>query len=721
MVEKLQLGEQWYILATSSPADERKRVLKHNDMFVLFDRFGDIQPIGLGEEGLYAGDTRFLSQLELHLEGKRPMYLNSTVKDDNGLLTVELMNPDLNPGTDQAIASGVLHIFRGKILHDACYEDLRITNYGTTPVEATLTMEFDADYHDIFEVRGFKRSHRGTRLPPQITRDELSLGYRGLDSVVRHTRIAFDPPPDKLTSSRAEFRIRLAPKSDTHIFTTISCEKEGTPLPLISDYQSAFKRINEMVTSSLQNRCKVSSSDAHFNNWLDRSAADLVMLTTNLQHGPYPYAGLPWYSTTFGRDGIITAFQYLWIDPGLARGVLAHLAATQANVFDPARDAEPGKILHEARQGEVAALDEIPFRCYYGTIDATPLFVALAGAYYDRTGDLSFIRGIWPNIRRALTWINEYGDRDGDGFIEYARYSDTGLMQQGWKDSYDSIFHSDGKLADAPIALCEVQGYVYQARLQAARLATLLDEHALAIELHNAARRIKHLFNERFWCETLGTYAIALDGDKRQCAVASSNAGHALWTGIASNERAARVVAQLVSDDFFCGWGIRTIPPSEIRYNPMAYHNGSVWPHDNAIIAAGMAHYGYTAEAMKIFNGLNEASLYMDQRRLPELFCGFSKRPDEGPTLYPVACAPQAWAAGSVFYLLQACLGLSFDPVKPEIRFRHPRLPAFLDKLEIRDLAIGGAVVDLLIQRYPNNVGINLVRKEGKAEVVTIA
>ena len=721
MVEKLQLGEQWYILATSSPADERKRVLKHNDMFVLFDRFGDIQPIGLGEEGLYSGDTRFLSQLELHIEGQRPMYLNSTVKDDNGLLTVELMNPDLNPGTEQAIASGVLHIFRGKLLHDGCYEDLRITNYGTTTVEATLTMEFGADYHDIFEVRGFKRSRRGTRLPPQVSRNELSLGYRGLDHVTRHTRIAFDPAPGKLTASRAEFRIRLAPKSDAHIFTTISCEKTGAPTPPLSDYPTAFRRINDMVHSGLQNRCKVSSSDAHFNNWLDRSSADLVMLTTNLPQGPYPYAGLPWYSTTFGRDGILTAFQFLWIDPGLARGVLAHLAATQACDFDPARDAEPGKILHEARQGEAAALDEVPFRCYYGTVDATPLFVALAGAYYERTGDLSFIRGIWPNIRRALHWIDTYGDRDGDGFIEYARYSDSGLMQQGWKDSYDSVFHSDGRLADAPIALCEVQGYVYQARLQAARLATLLDEPALAQELHQSARRIKHLFNERFWCEALGTYALALDGEKRQCAVASSNAGHALWTGIANKERAARVVAQLVSDDFFCGWGVRTIPPSEVRYNPMAYHNGSVWPHDNAIIAAGMAHYGYTAEAMKIFNGLNEASLYMDQRRLPELFCGFSKRPDEGPTLYPVACAPQAWAAGSVFYLLQACLGLSFDPVKPEIRFRHPRLPVFLDKLEIRDLEIGGAVVDLLLQRYSNNVGINLVRKEGRAEVVTIA
>ncbi|HJV80330.1 amylo-alpha-1,6-glucosidase [Noviherbaspirillum sp.] len=722
MVEKIQLGEQWYILATSSPADERRRVLKHNDTFAMFDRFGDVQPMGLGEEGIYDGDTCFLSQQELLIEGVRPMHLNSTVRDDNGLFIVELMNPDLYPAGKKHIPKGELHIFRGKLLLDGtCYEHIRIVNFGLTPIEATVSMEFGADYKDIFEVRGFKREKRGEYLTPQTTDQELLLGYRGLDKQVRRTRIHCDPVPKKLTARQADFDIALEPKAEVHLYVTISCEHNDQQRPPPTDYFTAFTQVNHTVSCSLQGRCKVVTSDPLFNNWLDRSTADLVMLTTSRKEGDYPYAGLPWYSTTFGRDGILTAREYLWIDPCLAKGVLTFLAATQATELDPERDAEPGKILHEARNGELAALNEIPFGRYYGTVDATPLFVGLAGAYYERTGDLDFIRSIWDNILRALHWIDHYGDRDGDGFVEYARYSETGLAQQGWKDSQDSVFHADGRLADAPIALCEVQGYVYEAKLRAAELARLLGDHALAKKLHDAAMLLKKNFNEAFWCERIGTYALALDGEKQQCEVASSNAGHTLWSGIATPEYAARIADQLLSEEFFCGWGIRTIPTKEVRYNPMAYHNGSVWPHDNALIAEGMARYGFTAKAMAVFTGLRSASLYMDQNRMPELFCGFEKRPDEGPTLYPVACSPQAWAAASVFSLLQACLGLSFDPHKPEIRFRHPQLPPFLETVEIHDLSINGATVDLLLQRYPNNVGVNVIRKEGNVEVVAVA
>jgi glycogen debranching enzyme len=722
MVDKIQLGEQWYILATSSPSDERRRVLKHNEMFALFDRFGDIQSIGLGEEGIYRGDTCFLSHQELLLDGVRPMYLNSTVKDDNGLFIVELMNPDLDPGGKHPIHKGVLHIFRAKLLWDnACYEHVRVVNFGLEPVETTISIEFGSDYKDIFEVRGFKRDRRGTDLSPQVGEKELLLEYRGLDQGMRKTRITCDPAPTRLSADRSEFKISLLPKGESHLYLRIGCEQENEQAPQPVDYFGAFNCVTQAVGSRLHNRCRIVTSDPLFNSWLDRSTADLVMLTTTLAEGEYPYAGLPWYSTTFGRDGILTAREYLWIDPSLAKGVLTFLAATQATELDPVRDAEPGKILHEARKGELAVLNEIPFRHYYGTVDATPLFVSLAGAYYERTGDLEFIRSIWGNIQNALQWIDQYGDKDGDGFVEYARYSETGLTQQGWKDSHDSVFHSDGRLADAPIALCEVQGYVYEAKLRAAQLAHLLGEHALGRDLESAARQLKEHFNQVFWCEQIGTYALALDGKKQACVVPSSNAGHTLWSGIATPEYAARVAEQLLNDDFFCGWGIRTIPATEARYNPMAYHNGSVWPHDNALIADGMARYGFTDKAMAVFSGLREASLYMDQHRMPELFCGFSKRPDEGPTLYPVACSPQAWAAASVFSLLQACLGLSFDPDKPEIRFRHPQLPLFLDNVEIRNLAINGSTVDLTLQRYPSNVGVKVVRKEGNAEVVTVA
>jgi glycogen debranching enzyme len=722
MADKIRLGEDWYILATSSPPDERRRVLKHNKLFAMFDRFGDIQSIGLHEDGIYHGDTRFLSHQELHINGVRPMFLNSTVRDDNGLLIVELMNPDLYADGREPIQKGLLHIFRAKLLwNNVCYEHLRIGNYGMEPIEATLSMEFGADYVDIFEVRGFKREQRGDILKPVVGESELLLGYRGLDKLVRRTRIACNPEPDALNAERAAFRVSLQPKEESHIYLSIACEPPGEEKPVAIDYFSAYTDANRAVEQRMQDRCRLVTSNAMFNSWLDRSTADLLMLNTDVPEGSYPYAGLPWYSTTFGRDGILTAYEYLWLDPRLAKGVLAFLADNQATTSDPVRDADPGKILHEARLGELAALEEVPFRHYYGTVDATPLFICLAGAYFERTGDIEFIRSIWDNIKRALHWIDHYGDADGDGFVEYARHTEAGLAQQGWKDSHDAIFHEDGPLAKAPIALCEVQGYVYDGKLKAALLAERLGEHELARQLNDAAVTLKARFNEKFWCERIGSYAIALDGSKAQCAVPSSNAGHTLWSGIALPEYAERIATQLLSEEFFSGWGIRTIGASASRYNPMAYHNGSIWPHDNAIIAAGMARYGYTDRVMTVFGALFDASLAMDQHRTPELFCGFPKRPDEGPTLYPVACSPQAWAAACVFYLLQACLGMSFAPDKPEIRFRNPRLPSFIDTVEIRDLEINGSTADLLLQRYPNNVGVNIMRKQGPLEVVVVA
>ena len=441
------------------------------------------------------------------------------------------------------------------------------------------------------------------------------------------------------------------------------------------------------------------------------------MLMTETPQGRYPYAGIPWYSTTFGRDGIITGLQMLWVDPRVAHGVLKRLAFYQAKSVDPRADAAPGKILHEMRGGEMAALHEVPFAQYYGSVDATPLFVLLAGLYVERTGDEGTLRELWPSIEAALSWIDGPGDPDHDGFVEYQRASEQGLANQGWKDSYDAIFHADGRLAEGYIALAEVQGYVFAAKRLAARCALRLGKTERARELEAQARRLADRFEEAFWCEDLGTYALALDGSKEPCKVRTSNAGQLLFTGITREDRARKVAAELLQPHFFTGWGIRTVAHGESRYNPMSYHDGSIWPHDNALIALGLARYALKHSVAQLFKGLFEAATYMDLRRLPELFCGFRREKGRGPTLYPVACAPQAWASATPFTLLEAALGLEFDSQRGEIRLRNPRLPVFLNEVVLRELRLGPSSVDLRVRRHGDEVSLEVLRTRGHIQV----
>ncbi|WP_348759572.1 amylo-alpha-1,6-glucosidase [Candidatus Methylocalor cossyra] len=701
-------------------------MLKQGDTFGVFDRHGDIfqaGPNGEGEltqHGLYHEGTRFLSHWELRVNGQRPILLSSTIKQDNSLLVVDMTTPDLYRGGHLLIPKSSIHIFRSVVLWEqARYEHLRFVNYGEQPVDLIIELLFAADYRDIFEVRGVHRSRRGTLLPATVGEDFVVLGYEGLDRKTRRTKICFDWRPQSLDGTRMASTLRLASRESRHLHLSLYCIT-GEENPRRCDYYQAMASVGSAMAALDAQVAKVFTSNEEFNDWLQHSGADLDMLITQTPEGPYPYAGVPWYSTPFGRDGIITALQTLWIRPGLAKGVLAYLAKQQADHYDPAQDAEPGKILHETRSGEMAALGEIPFSRYYGTVDATPLFIMLAGCYYRRTGDVAFIETIWPNIERALEWIDRYGDSDGDGFVEYSRHSANGLVQQGWKDSTDSVFHADGSLAQGPIALCEVQGYVYMAKRLAAELADMQGFKEQAQRLLREAETLKRRFNEAFWVESLGTYALALDGDKRPCQVRTSNAGHALFTGIADPDRAERVVEALVGKESFTGWGVRTVAESEARYNPMSYHNGTVWPHDNAILAAGMARYGFKYEAMILLDGLFESSIFLELRRLPELFCGFPRLPGQGPTLYPVACSPQAWASGAVFQLIQACLGVTFAPEKPQIRFSHPRLPRYIEWMRIEDLRFGDQTIDLMLRRHANDVAINVERKEGDIEVAIV-
>jgi len=700
MDEVLQVGDRFYILATPAKTAELSRVLKHGDTFALFDPRGDIVTQALREHGLYHQGTRFLSQLRLQIGHTRPHLLSSRVRVDNDGFAADLTNADLVVDGNLVVERDLLHVYRSRFVLDGhLYESLRIANYSAAPVLLPVTIDFDADFVDIFEIRGTHRARRGTLLTPEISSTAVVLSYRGLDNVVRQMHLKFESQPDALSSSRAAFSVALAPHQEMRLRFNVHCQVGATPHEQVGDTDRAFAILNQQFTRLAARQGRVTSSDEAFNQWLDRSASDLRMMISETPHGPYPYAGVPWFNTVFGRDGIITALSTLTIDPSLARGVLAYLAALQAATASADQDAEPGKILHEARGGEMAALGEVPFGRYYGSVDATPLFLVLAGRYFERTADRAFIDRLWPNILRALEWIDRHGDSDGDGFVEYARRTPAGLVQQGWKDSKDSVFHADGTLAAPPIALCEVQGYVFDAKRKISALARARGEEVLARQLEAEAERLRARFEEAFWCDELGTYALALDGHKRPCRVRSSNAGHCLFSGIASPDRARRVTETLLAPESFSGWGIRTLAACEHRYNPMSYHNGSVWPHDNALIAAGFARYGLSGAATTVLSSLFDASRFFDLTRMPELFCGFHRRPGDGPTLYPVACAPQAWASAAVFLLIDAVLQLRLDPVAETACIAASDLPHGLDFMAFENLELAGGRVDLRVDR----------------------
>ena len=588
-------------------------------------------------------------------------------------------------------------------------------NHGAEPVSFTLTLAFASDFADIFEVRGIKRTRRGRGWSEVLGAGDARICYRGLDGSMRQTTVSFEPTPAALHASIATYAVTLAPQERQAIFASV-----GTRGRVHQTTASFFrglvglKRELRCVTSKV---ASVETANTAVNEVLCRSMADLYMLMTQTPEGAYPYAGIPWYSTTFGRDGIITAMEMLWVDPAVAAGVLTRLARLQAAGADDRFDSAPGKILHEMRAGEMAALDEVPFRQYYGSVDATPLFVMLAGQYGERTGDWALVRRLWPAIERALAWLDGPGDPDGDGFIEYARGAATGLSNQGWKDSHDSIFHADGRLAEGPIALVEVQGYVYAARLAAARAARALGLQERAEELEAQAERLRERFEAAFWCEDLGYYAIALDGRKEPCRVRTSNPGQALWTGIVGPERGRAVVSALLDSDFFSGWGVRTVARGEVRYNPMSYHNGSIWPHDNALLAQGLAGAGAKRGVVEIFEALMRAGIYLDQRRIPELYCGFRRRQGRGPTIYPAACSPQAWAAAAPFSLIQSMLGLEFRPEEGEVRLNNPVIPELAGAITLRNVRLGDARADFRVSPSVGGIALEVLRTEGNVRI----
>ena len=708
----------FYIPGTGSSTRPRS-TLKQGDCFAVLDSHADIGAAPGGPDGVFYCDTRYLSHLEMLLNGRQPLLLGSALRDDNSFLTVDLTNPDIYLGQKLVQLKDMLHIVRTLfLLNGTAYQRIRLHNHGERSFAVELSFAFASDFADLFEVRGLRRKHRGTA-SVEVGKAEVALNYHGLDDSRRSTTILFEPVPERLSENLACYAFDLKPNESRSIYVTVNCNR-GAEKRHAVPFRKGLRAAFHLRQAASRSMATIVSSNEIFNEVVCRSMADLAMLTTNTPQGPYPYGGIPWYSTTFGRDGIITALQMLWCDSRIAKGVLRRLAAFQATTFDPLADAEPGKILHEMRGGEMAALREIPFGLYYGSADATPLFVMLAGLYTEHTGDVATLRELWPNVEAALAWIDGLGDPDRDGFVEYRRADETGLTNQGWKDSQDAIFHADGTLAQGPIALCEVQGYVYAAKRLAARGARRLGKHALGDALDAQAQILAKRFEAAFWCEDIGTYALALDGQKRPCRVRTSNAGQVLFSGIATPAHAEAVMHDLMRPSFFSGWGIRTVAREERRYNPMSYHNGSVWPHDNSLIAAGLARYGHKSAVERIFKGLFEAASYMELRRLPELYCGFQRGRERGPTLYPVACSPQAWAAGTPLLLLQSSLGLEFNPDRNEILLRKPRLPPFLGEVTLRNLRLGESTLDLRLRRHGDDVSLQVLRNEGQVMVSAV-
>jgi glycogen debranching enzyme len=717
--DDLLVGDRYYILAASVAADLPKLVLKHNDTFLVADRRGDLPPVPGSEFGLYVDGTRVLSQLELRIHRQRPLLLNAAPSNDGFELAIDLTNPDVVEDAHVVLPGRELRITRVLTLHgNQLYQTLTVESFAREPHDLIVAWQFAADFVDMFEVRGHPRSRRGTLLPARWEAGEVELAYRGLDGLTRTTRLRLTPAPAALDASTASYVLPLPPGARAEITVTVSASTQDAPEPRQPGPSDALARRRATVREFGAEATRLCADHELFNAWLDRSRADLHLLLTETAEGLVPYAGIPWYVAPFGRDSLLTALQVLPFEPEVARGTLRFLARYQGTVDDPFTEQEPGRILHEYRRGELAACREIPFIPYYGTVDATPLFVILLGEYVRWTGDLALAGDLWPSVERALDWMTGPGRVGDTDYLRYARRSPVGLDNQGWKDAHDAIMHASGDLAKPPIAVIEAQAYLHAALSGAAELAGVLGAGGVATGLRERALALRARIERDFWMEDRAFYALALDGTGAPCRVVASNPGHCLWMGILDAPRAKAVASRLMADDMFTGWGVRTLSARERLYNPMSYHNGSVWPHDTAIAAAGLRRYGHVEPFVTLATALFEAVLHFDTFRMPELFCGFSRLPGRGPTRYPVACSPQAWAAGVVFQLVGSMLGLVPDALENRVTLERPQLPPWLGWLEVRGLRVHRSRVSLRITRGRESAAVELLEREGDAEVV---
>lgn len=699
--------------APPRPLDIRDvQTIKHDRVFLLCDRHGDIPEGNTAALGLYFRDTCFLSRYELSVDGARPLFLHAEV-DRNYSMLVETTLPVVSVDPGGVETNKNVSISRHRWLEHGMHETIKVQNFGSDKRKVRLELTFGADFLDLFEVRGFKREKRGTILEPVVADGMVTLAYEGLDGVRRELEVGFDPHPKRLGPDRATFDLMLAPQSGISIEVSI--------LPRSGESEPLHKTHGELERdySTWRKRCtRFRASNGQLQRYLDRAILDLRMMQTNLDGTPAIDAGVPWFSTLFGRDSLITAYQALGVNPELAKGTLETLASYQGNRIDEWREEEPGKILHEVRVGELAATGDIPHTPYYGSVDSTPLWLVVYGRVWSWTADREFAERLWPNAVRALEWIDRHGDADSDGYVEYRRKSKRGLDNQGWKDSRDGIVHADGSIPQPPIALVEVQGYVYDAKRQVARVARAIGHTDVAEELEAQAEKLKRRFNEDFWMADLGYYALALDGNKEQVRSITSNPGHGLWSRIVDQARAARVVRVLLSAELSSGWGIRTLSSKSPAYDPIGYHTGSVWPHDCSLIAHGMKLYGFDDDANRVIDQLALCGAFFPAGRFPELFCGFSREEVPVPVEYPVACRPQAWATGATLLMVRSYGGISADAPNKTLYIVRPTLPFWLERNDIIGMRVGGARVDLAFHCHEGATGCQVLRKDGDLDVL---
>lgn len=722
----ITVGSDIYVRASTVTSRRSTCAILNDEGFAVFDLSGDILESPFEPLGFFHRDTRHLSRFELRVTGESPRCLSSHTSRAHGGLRVMLANPDLALEQEDTVLPGnTIHIERNWVIVDAAlFHKLVVRNYSTLPVRIPLDFLFDVDFADLFEVRGVKRIRRGDHSEPHASVGEITFAYRGLDGVRRYTNILFDPEPAALEAKRASFVLTLAPGEQTELEARITCESETTHARTSSKPPSRFDQAltnRRSETSRLgAGWSTVSASSDALNSLLQSSSADLTAMTRAGPDGTFLMAGVPWFATLFGRDSILGAMLVLPFNPKLAAGTLRALAALQATEVNSRRDEQPGKIVHEVRYGEMAATGEVPFGRYYGSVDATPLFLCLLGRYVATTGDLELADRLWSNAERALDWIERWGDSDGDLYVEYRSANEKGLSNQGWKDSGDAVSHADGTLARPPIALCEVQGYVHTAYSLIAGLARRLGREDTASRLDERAARLRACFSRDFWIEREGTVALALDADKKPCCVMASNAAHLLATDLLDNQQSEALASRLMREDIFTGWGIRTLGSRERRYNPMSYHNGSVWPHDNAIAAAGLARINGRRGVIRILESLVEAASQLRTGSLPELFCGFPRDGRLGPVPYPVACHPQAWSAASIFMMVQAVLGIEVRGFERRLVVNSPAMPEWLDWLKIENLKVSDGSVSLVARRSRAGASIDIIETRGDVTVDVI-